>query len=108
MSASRFIRLATPEEAAAFWGQPVPDGYEAQVYAEDEQWRVRSEDAPPRKCRGKLACQSPPVAEMNRRPADMRSMWWAYCAEHMYGRWIEGGRVVGCRLRPSGAEGGER
>jgi hypothetical protein len=25
--------------------------------------------------------------------------WWAYCAEHMYGRWLEDGRIYSWRLR---------
>lgn len=37
-------------------------------------------------------CQEPAVAELDR--GRRRPMWWAYCADHMYGRWIEEGVVV--------------
>jgi len=33
-----------------------------------------------------------PYGEWARRP-------WAYCVDHLFGRWIEGGEVVGWRLR---------
>lgn len=39
-----------------------------------------------------------------------RSVWsrpggvpWAYCGEHLFGRWIEDGRVMNWRLRPKAA-----
>lgn len=28
--------------------------------------------------------------------------WWAYCERHLYGRWIEDGKVVGWVLRQDG------
>lgn len=51
-----------------------------------------------RRC-GRLA-----VAELNRptwnpRTGQNRASWWAYCADHMYGRWVEDGRVMGWALR---------
>jgi hypothetical protein len=51
-----------------------------------------------KKCRGGRRCPAEPVAELNRRRNDWHGgrtldAWWAYCAEHMYGRWVEAGRV---------------
>jgi len=48
------------------------------------------------------ACRAPAVAELARRraryvePMNLNGTvaWWAYCADHMYGRWIENGRVL--------------
>ena len=45
------------------------------------------------------ACGAPAVAELNRGRHNWQfgkrtDSWWAYCAEHMYGRWIEDGRVM--------------
>lgn len=28
-----------------------------------------------------------------------RMQWWMYCADHMYGRWIEDGKVLAWRVR---------
>jgi hypothetical protein len=44
------------------------------------------------------ACGRPSVAELD------RGTWWAYCEQHLYGKWVEGGRVVGWALRPNGGE----
>jgi hypothetical protein len=37
-------------------------------------------------------CGEPSVAALRR--GRRKVSWWAYCARHLYGRWIEGGRVV--------------
>jgi hypothetical protein len=60
----------------------------------------------------KRRCQNAAVVELDRRrhvwrPADRggpeeRPSWWAYCEEHMYGRWIEDGQVYEWRLVPTG------
>jgi hypothetical protein len=46
-------------------------------------------------------CPNPPVADMRRLRVvaidgkDVRrGEWWAYCAEHLYGRWLENGVVM--------------
>lgn len=39
-------------------------------------------------------CPNQPVAKLNRGIRRGRPMWWNYCAEHMYGRWIENGTVM--------------
>ena len=43
---------------------------------------------------GHRSCGQPAVAWLRR-----GRYYWAYCGGHLYGRWIEDGRVVGWRLR---------
>lgn len=56
----------------------------------------------------RIRCSNPAVAELNRERRTWaqsgsvtRPAWWAYCADHMYGRWIENGQVYEWRLRPT-------
>jgi hypothetical protein len=82
-------------------GRPAP-GCEF-VAVPDKDWRVYNAGAagiPGRQCRymeGRKACGKAAVARFDRRyrlSARQRSSWWAYCGEHMYGRWIEDGKVM--------------
>lgn len=84
-----------------------PEGYEAAAVP-DLEWRMVTA---PKRCRrqpvprGK-ACGEQAVAETNRggrmranrRGATLDS-WWAYCPEHLYGKWIEDGKVMHWILR---------
>lgn len=81
---------------------PAPDGCE-HVAVPDKDWRVMTNGAagiPGRQCRfmvGRTACGKAAVAKMDRRfrlSANKRSSWWAYCGDHMYGRWVEDGVVM--------------
>lgn len=51
-------------------------------------------------CRGtRPSCPNPPVAALLREwhrwtTHTDGARWWFYCAEHMYGRWIEGHTVM--------------
>lgn len=45
-------------------------------------------------------CREPAVAVLDRSRRRGRRLWYGYCDEHLYGRWIEDGKVVGWRLRP--------
>jgi hypothetical protein len=45
------------------------------------------------------ACGAPAVAEIDR-PNGTRHVWWAYCAAHLYGGWIEDGQVWNWNLVP--------
>lgn len=70
-----------------------------EVAAQDEDWRVLDPMAAARPCRygGNKPCRRPAVAETDRGRwfwARRRPNWWAYCEQHLYGRWIEGGRVM--------------
>jgi hypothetical protein len=94
--------------------------HEWRVYAADE-WRTLGPDTTKR-CRNwrghrKTRGRALAVAELRRkqwapysRGGGGRSVpvWWAYCAEHLYGRWLEGGVVleyrVADRTAPEGAD----
>ena len=82
---------ARPDPPAA------PPGHHYEVETADG-WRL----AKGKRCRAGVgyrssACGAPSVAEL-KRMWGTGWRWWAYCAEHMYGRWVEGGRVVEWRL----------
>lgn len=82
---------------------PIPDGYE-RVVAPSPGWEtVAPEDSQP--CRlGRPSCKRPSVARLLRaHSGSRRGQWWHYCADHLYGRWIEDGQVVGWRLRKAAA-----
>lgn len=79
-----------------------PDGFEY-VAVPDAHWRIASG----KRCRasgqrGRSRCPNDCVAELNRSGwrDGAAPRWWAYCSEHMYGRWIEDGKVVHYVLRP--------
>ncbi len=46
---------------------------------------------------GRKRCGAPAVATLMRGSRD-RKRPWDYCADHLYGRWIEDGKVMGWRL----------
>lgn len=46
-------------------------------------------------------CENPAVAALDRHHyGTKRPLWYAYCGDHLYGRWLEGERVMGWRVRP--------
>lgn len=69
----------------------VPGGHEV-VAIIDPDWDVD----PGKRCRyarqGHHVCGKPSAASMLR--GTERKQQWAYCSEHMYGRWIEEGFVM--------------
>jgi hypothetical protein len=77
----------------------MPEGCHAAAVP-DPEWRLASG----KPCRmgagkGRPACGQPSVAELNRgysgwRGAKQLPNWWAYCGDHLYGRWIEDGQVM--------------
>jgi hypothetical protein len=70
------------------------------IEADPEHERVISQDEAHRKCR-RLGCQWPVAWALLR--SDSRrtaGVWWFYCAEHNYGRRIEGGKVLRRRWDP--------
>lgn len=54
-------------------------------------------------------CPTPAVAALNRgrhsKLGGRSDSWWRYCADHMYGKWIEDGQVWEWRLEPDRAGG---
>jgi hypothetical protein len=80
----------------------VPEGYEL-VAVESEGWRLQAGGH----CR-RPRCAVPAVAALNRhrrvrasglRPARTVDAWYGYCLAHMYGNWIEAGKVMCWVLR---------
>ncbi len=78
----------------------VPPGYRAEVTTADLlTWRLATRG---RRCR-MPGCHDVGAAELNRgyrTSQGRKDAWWAYCAAHMYGRWIEDGRIVHWRWVP--------
>lgn len=60
------------------------------VWVEDRRW-----DTPSlyQKCRRGSWCHNPPVADLKRRRSHGWA-WWAYCADHLYGRKLINGKVM--------------
>jgi hypothetical protein len=79
------------------WGD-IPEGYEL-VAVRDAGWRFE----PGRRCRrmgpGYVSCGKPSVAAIRR--GISRPQWWAYCADHLYGHWVEDGVVMHWILKPT-------
>lgn len=84
----------TPIQLAPVSIGPAPDGFQWAVLP-DEGWQLLEEPDTVRRCRfGRPSCRAPSVARFRRGRS-----WWHYCADHLYGRWILGGRVVAWKLR---------
>lgn len=81
-------RLPVPDREA-------PEGFEW-VAVEDDSWRL----AQGKRCRWgggyhHKACGRPCAAEMMRCwGGGTRMVPWAYCEQHLYGRWIENGKIM--------------
>jgi len=80
-------------------GRAAPAGFHFEAAAEDNlEWRVPPIGAG--RCRytvgpGHRVCGKPPMATL------MRGRFpYDYCGEHLYGRWLEDGRVMHWRLVP--------
>lgn len=91
------IRPATPVS--------VHEGYAWVPRVADPEWRT----ANGRTCRwmeGRplRVCGRPAVAELKRSEKMGAGNWWAYCEQHLYGRWIEAGQIMQWVLRPIGDE----
>jgi len=82
----------------------IPEGHEV-VAVPDTEWDIGTGG---RRCRrafgrGTKACGKPAVAVLRR---GARGQLWAYCADHLYGRWIENGFVMHYILVKAGGDGG--
>lgn len=86
--------------------RPQP-GYQWVASVESD-WRIartpkqcRALRCPPGSRGGNRVC-APAVAEFDRgyiRNGVRHESWWAYCPKHMFGRWIDGDKVLGWVLR---------
>lgn len=77
------------------WLADPPPGYHFEARP-DPDWRLEVGGT----CR-RPRCGQPAIAALNRgwvsyrtRPPRRRDSWWAYCAEHLYGHWIEDGQIM--------------
>jgi hypothetical protein len=82
---------------------PARAGYRWVVF-EDPDWRLL-EGQHTKRCRNWRAHRGAgplAVAELKRHrwthTGRRVPQWWAYCADHLYGRWVEGGHVLEYRL----------
>jgi hypothetical protein len=79
-----------------------PAGYHWEPFQEGRRWRLVTG----KQCRMRLnrhiTCARPAVAEFarQRRLSSGKAIdaWWAYCEEHLYGRWIENGVIMYWKL----------
>jgi hypothetical protein len=85
----------------------VPEGYELTAVPSKD-WRLVTG----KRCRygsgpGHPACGAASIAELDRNSwsSTKRANWWAYCPEHLYGHWIEDGKVMHWILREKQADG---
>lgn len=81
------------------WRETPPDGFHFEVVEQDSDWVTPPIGAG--RCRmmsaGHRVCGRSPVASLMRNSARGKAPW-DYCELHLYGRWIEDGKVMGWRL----------
>ncbi len=68
---------------------PVMKGYVRVPIREGGDWRLSDGM---HRCRWK-GCQKSAVAAIDRSRRKGRSLWWHYCGDHLFGRWVEDGAV---------------
>lgn len=80
-------------------GGPPPPGYHHEPYSEHMDWRVPAVNA--NGCRymrpDRKACGRPAVASLFR-GSKLTKTPWNYCEQHLYGGWIEDGKVMRWRV----------
>jgi hypothetical protein len=77
---------------------PPPEGQHFEAFEEADRWKVGAGKYT--KCRRSsrtVQCDAMPVARLRR---GRGGHCWAYCADHMFGRWIENGKVMTWRPVP--------
>lgn len=91
-------RKSLPVTRPEPWDDP-PEGFHFEMAEQEQKWIT-----PPvgkGKCRFTVGhyqtCGKPAVVTLMRRHGKGDAPW-DYCAEHMYGRWVEDGKVMGWRL----------
>lgn len=83
-------RYPAPEGTAFAWRADTGEGFGLE-------WSTEPEKVDGKRCRfgasrARPACGEPAVAALNRGKRD-RPRWWAYCAEHLFGRVLVDGVV---------------
>lgn len=82
----------------------VPAGHVHEPMLAGAGWRVVVGEKRCRLLQARKACGAPAVVEMNRAQHGKPDNWWAYCPDHMFGRWIEDGQVWQWRAVTAKAE----
>ena len=96
MSVHRLIQQPPPDE---FNPSPPPNGYRWEWVEEPpDEWRLATPgEMIDRHCR-RPGCRRDPAVALRRWTHSKRglrfSTWWLYCSWHMYGRRLEGGRIL--------------
>jgi hypothetical protein len=76
-------------------GSPPPGHHWEAVVESGDSWQIWRGG----KCRfieASKQCGKPPVAAFLRGTA--QKLWWPYCEDHLYGRWVEDGLVMHWKL----------
>jgi hypothetical protein len=81
------------------WEAPAGSVHEPVLAGND--WRLVIGEKRCRLLQARKACGAPAVVEVNRAQHGRRDNWWAYCGDHMFGRWIEDGRIWQWRAVPT-------
>lgn len=63
---------------------------------ESAHWRLLPSHRSQARCRF-FGCRAQAVVELQR--GSKKKSWWAYCADHLYGRKIENGKIM-CAVHP--------
>jgi hypothetical protein len=77
-----------------------PPGYHWEAAEEGPDWRLVNG----KNCR-QPHCPRPSAAELARTTylsSGKTVRWWAYCDQHLYGRWIEDGKIMHWILKQDG------
>lgn len=102
----------TLRQLAAEAQGPVPDGSELAAVP-DAEWRAEAGKRCIRKVGSRQLCGAPSAAARNRgwyqaATGTRLDSWWAYCADHLEGHWVEDGRVMHWVLREREEEASDR
>lgn len=82
---------------------PPPEGFHLEAVQEKSDWQIYP--LGDHRCRWTdhgERCPNRSVARLNRRHYKRGvypPIWWHYCAGHMFGRWVEDGKVMAWALR---------
>ena len=82
------------------WENPAPDSHHFEPHVVVSGWQLGHTDG--KRCRWTdhgQRCPNAAIARLDRASSYSRHpIWWAYCADHLNGRWIEGDLIWEWRL----------
>ena len=86
------------DDRPAPWYDPPPAGFHFEAVAEGDDWELDSTRTCRRSAVGgrfpRPGCGRQSVAVLWRKYGANGRRRWAYCEDHMYGRWIEDGKIM--------------